>query len=101
ESTSGTWPHQHEGTPEAGRRRVVHRVAIDPWHHGSGSRPDSARLAAPFPEQTPAQSVALQGKLSEDGSFVAITGDHTMHWLGGFSLDVKLGGRMLVKYPGL
>ena len=24
-----------------------------------------------------------------------------MHWLGGFSLDVKLGGRMLVKYPGL
>jgi predicted permease len=24
-----------------------------------------------------------------------------MHWLGGFSLDLKLGGRMLVKYPGL
>ena len=24
-----------------------------------------------------------------------------MNWLGGFSLDLKLGGRMLVKYPGL
>src|SRR5688572_32244757 len=24
-----------------------------------------------------------------------------MNWLGGFFLDLKLGGRMLVKYPGL
>jgi predicted permease len=24
-----------------------------------------------------------------------------MNWLGGFALDAKLGGRMLVKYPGL
>ena len=24
-----------------------------------------------------------------------------MNWLGGFSLDLRLGGRMLVKYPGL
>ena len=24
-----------------------------------------------------------------------------MKWLEGFSLDLKLGGRMLVKYPGL
>ena len=24
-----------------------------------------------------------------------------MNWLGGFALDAKLGGRMIVKYPGL
>ena len=51
------------------------------------------RDAARRPIAASSGGAAQQPALPRDGRRLA--------WLGGLSLDMKLGGRMLVKYPGL
>ena len=82
-----------------GRRAAESRMTAEFRFHVEMETDQLIRAKGLAPDEARRQALAAFGGVETHKE--ALRDGRGLAWLGGLSLDVKLGGRMLVKYPGL
>src|ERR671910_1246987 len=81
------------------RRAAESRMNDEFWFHIEMETDQLMRAKGLAPDEARRQALAAFGGVEKHKE--AMRDGRGLAWLSGMSLDVKLGGRMLRKYPGL